>query len=207
MCSPLGSPLRGVEQEGNHSYRIACSLGDLGLKRPTKPEGVSMHSPDTRNALNSRLAQRWSVHYKVQFASRDYAGEGVTLDVSSGGLCIITNREIAPGVEIYARLVLPDNTHLEVPTATVQWCGNGQIGLEISEMERPDALRLLELLSRLGGSAITYSRRYHPGSVTIASGRELGRYIVGQWKEACFNTFIRQFRNRYTDAHLPGMPR
>ena len=35
-----------------------------------------MHSPDSRNALNSRLAQRWSVHYKIQFASPDYAGEG-----------------------------------------------------------------------------------------------------------------------------------
>ena len=79
---------------------------------------------------------------------------------------------------MYARLVLPDNAHLDIQTATVKWCNNGQIGLEISEMERQDALRLLQLLSRLGGAAITYSRRYNPGSVTIGSGQELGRYIV-----------------------------
>lgn len=138
-----------------------------------------MHSSDSRNALNSRLAERWPIHYKVQFAYPDYAGEGVTLDVSAGGLCIITNREIAPGVEMYARLVLPDNAHVDVQTATVKWCDNGQVGLEISEMAREDALRLLQLLSRLGGSAITYSKKYNPGFVTIRSGRELGKYIVG----------------------------
>ncbi len=138
-----------------------------------------MRTPDSRHALNSRLAQRWSVHYKVQFAYPDYAGEGVTLDVSAGGLCIVTHREVAPGVEMHARLVLPDNAHVDVQTATVKWCDNGQVGLEISEMERQEAVRLLELLSRLGESAITYSGKYTPGSVTIGSGRELGRYIIG----------------------------
>jgi hypothetical protein len=56
-----------------------------------------MRTPDSRNALNSRLARRWSVHYQIQFAYSDYAGEGMTLDVSERGLCMITNREIAPG--------------------------------------------------------------------------------------------------------------
>ena len=65
----------------------------------------------------------------------------MTLDVSAGGLCIITNRTIEPGVEMFARLVLPDDAHLEVPTAIVKWCDNGQVGLEISEMERQDAVR------------------------------------------------------------------
>jgi len=137
-----------------------------------------MNSSYSRHALNSRLAERWPVHYKVQFAYPEYAGEGVTLDVSAGGLCIITTAEIAPGVEVYTRLVLPDNSYLDVQAATVKWCDNGQIGLEISEMERPDALRLLELLSRLGGAAITYSRNYNPSAITIGTGRELGRYIA-----------------------------
>lgn len=137
-----------------------------------------MHSSEPCSALNSRSAQRWSVHYKVQFAYRDYAGEGVTLDVSAGGLCIITNRDIAPGVEVYARLLLPDHAQLEVPTTTVKWCDNGQVGLEIGEMERQDALRFLQVLSRVGGSAITYSKKYNPGPVTIGSGRDLGRYIA-----------------------------
>ena len=137
-----------------------------------------MNPPYSRDALNSRLAERWSVHYKVQFAFPEYAGDGVTLDVSAGGLCIITNREIAPGIEMYARLLLPDNTYLDVQTATVKWCDNGQVGLEISEMERSDALRFLELLSRLGESAITYCRKYNPGPVTIGSGQELARYLA-----------------------------
>ena len=137
-----------------------------------------MNPPYSRHALNSRLAERWSLHYKVQFAHHTYAGEGVTLDVSAGGFCIITNEVIAPDVEVYVRLVLPGNTYVDVQTATVKWCDNGQIGLEISEMEQPDALRLLELLSRMGGSAITYSRNYNLGAITIGSGRELGRYIA-----------------------------
>ena len=168
-----------------------------------------MSSPDSCSALNARLAQRWSVHYKVQFAYPGYAGEGVTLDVSAGGLCIITNREIAPGIEVYARLVLPDNAELEVPTATVKWCDNGQVGLEISEMERQDAFRLLQLLSRVGGSAITYSKRYDPGSVTIRSSRELGRYIVaameGTTLQHMCTSISHQLRahfGRHTDAPM-----
>jgi PilZ domain-containing protein len=170
-----------------------------------------MNPPYSRDALNSRLAERWPVHYKVQFAYPEYAGEGVTLDVSAGGLCIITNREIEPGVEMYARLVLPDNTCLDVQAATVKWCDNGQVGLEILEMERPDALRLLELLSRLGGSAITYSRKYNPGAVTIGSGQELGRHIAGALEGSLlinmFASISQQLRaqlTRYTDAHLSG---
>jgi hypothetical protein len=173
-----------------------------------------MNSPYLRDALNSRLAERWSVHYKVQFAYPEYAGEGVTLDVSAGGLCIITNREIAPGVEMYARLVLPDNAHLDVQTATVKWCENGQVGVEISEMERLDALRFLELLSCVGGSAITYSREFHPGAISIGSGHELGRYIVGALERSPFisvftsiSQHLRAQSSRNPDAHLPSTPR
>ena len=172
-----------------------------------------MNTPYSRDALNSRLAERLAVHYKVQFAYAEYAGEGVTLDVSAGGLCIITNRVIAPGVEMYARLVLPNNTHLDVQTATVRWCDNGQVGLEISEMERQDALGLLEVLSRLGGSAITYSGKYNPGSVTIGSGTELGRYIVGAMEGSpllhVFTSISQQLRAQLSrhDAHVIGTPR
>lgn len=143
-----------------------------------------MNTPYSRDALNSRLAERLSAHYKVQFAYPEYAGEGVTLDVSSGGLCIITNREIEPGIELYARLVLPDKTHVDVHTAIVRWCERGQIGLEIAEMEKEDALSLLELLSRLGGSAITYSRKCNSGSITIGSSKELGSYLVEAMQES-----------------------
>lgn len=172
-----------------------------------------MHSPDSRNALNSRVAQRWSAHYKVQFAYPSYAGEGVTLDVSSGGLCIITNQEIPPGVVVYARLVLPDTAPLEVPSAIVKWYDNGQVGLEISEMERQDALRFLQLLSRIGGSAITYTRKYNPGSVTIGSAWELGRYLVRAMeryqRQNVFNSLSQQVRgqvSRSPNAHMPSRP-
>ena len=167
-----------------------------------------MNPPYSRDALNSRLAERWTVHYKVQFAYPDYAGEGVTLDLSAAGLCIITNREITPGVEMYARLMLPDNTCVDVQTATVKWCDNGQVGLEISEMERPDTLRLLEVLSRLGGSAITYTKKYNPGTVKIGSGRDLGRYIAeileGSQLRGVLAQQLRSQLSRYIDANLGG---
>ena len=137
-----------------------------------------MNPHNLRDAVNSRLAQRWPLRYRIQFACFDFTGEGMTLDLSSGGLCIVTNREIAAGREMYARLVLPDNTYLDVQTATVKWCDNGKVGLEIREMEQPEAVRLLELLSLFGGSAITYCRKYGPGPITIGSGRELGRYVA-----------------------------
>ena len=137
-----------------------------------------MNRPYSRDALNSRMAQRWPLHYKVQFACPDFAGEGVTLDVSASGMCIITNRDIPLGVEMYARLVLTENTYLDVQTATVKWADNGKVGFEISEMARPDAVRLLELLSLFGGSAITYSKQYNPVAITIGSCRELGKCIA-----------------------------
>jgi PilZ domain len=108
-----------------------------------------MRKPDSRKARNSRLARRRSVHYQIQFAYPDYAGEGMTLDVSERGLCMITNREIAPGVQLYARLLPTDRSYIDLPTATVKWCQSGQIGLEVSEMEQDDERRLSELLHHL----------------------------------------------------------
>jgi hypothetical protein len=171
-----------------------------------------MNPPYSRNALNSRLAERWSVHYKVQFAYPEYAGEGLTLDVSAGGFCIITNREIAAGVEMYARLVLPDDTYLDVQTATVKWCDNGRVGLEISEMDRSDALILIARLSSLGESAITYSKRYNSGPISIGSGQELGRYLAGALREDLLRKVcpsisqrLRAQLTRCIHAHLPLM--
>jgi hypothetical protein len=40
-----------------------------------------MSSPYSRDALNTRLAERLPVHYAVQFAYPEYPGEAVTLDV------------------------------------------------------------------------------------------------------------------------------
>jgi hypothetical protein len=51
-------------------------------------------------------------------------------------------------------------------------------------MAREDALGLLELLSRLGGSAITYSSKCNPGSISIGSGKELGSYLVEAIQES-----------------------
>jgi hypothetical protein len=79
---------------------------------------------------------------------------------------------------------------LDIQTATVKWCDDGKLGFEISAMERPDALRLLELLSRVGESAITYSRSYIPEAITIGSCRELGKYIAEALEAA-------QDRDRY----------
>lgn len=108
-----------------------------------------MRTPDSRHALDSRVGQRRSVHYQIQFAYPDDAGEGMTMDISERGLCMITNREIAPGVQLYARLFLTDGPYIDFPTATVKWCQNGQIGLEVSELEPDDERRLSELLHHL----------------------------------------------------------
>jgi hypothetical protein len=108
-----------------------------------------MRTSDSRHALNSCLGQRCSVYYHIQFAYPDDAGEGMTMDVSERGLCMITNREIAPGVQLYARLLLTDGSYIDFPTATVKWCQNGQIGLEVSELEQKDEWRLSELLDHL----------------------------------------------------------
>jgi hypothetical protein len=185
----------------------------MASMKAMKPQEVSMNTPYSRDALNSRLAERWSAHYKVQFAYPEYAGEGVTLDVSAGGLCIITNREIAPGVELYARLVLPNKTYVDVQSAIVRWSENGQVGLEISEMERQHALGLLELLSRLGGSFITYSRKYHAGSVTIGSSKDLGSYLVEAMQGSplihAVASLSQQLRSQFSryDVHVSETPR
>lgn len=108
-----------------------------------------MRTPDSRNALDSRVGQRRLVHHQIQFAYPDDAGEGMTMDISERGICMITNREIAPGVQLYARLLLTDGSYIDFPTATVKWCQNGQIGLEVSELEQDDERRLSDLLRHL----------------------------------------------------------
>jgi len=49
----------------------------------------------------------------------------------------------------YARLLLMDGSYIDFPTATVKWHQNGQIGLEVCEMEQDDERRLSKLLRHL----------------------------------------------------------
>jgi hypothetical protein len=95
-------------------------------------------------------AQRWPAHYKIQFAYAEDAGEGMTLDLSRSGVCLISTTLIEPGVQ-YARLVLSEaeNRYIEYQTAIVRWCRKGRIGLEASSLGPDDEHRLLQLLCLL----------------------------------------------------------
>jgi PilZ domain-containing protein len=92
-------------------------------------------------------ATRHSAHYQVQFAYPDYAGEGVTLDLSDSGLCMITTCEIPTGVQLYLRVLLPDSRWIEFQTARVRWCQGGKIGLEVLRSDEDQGQPCFELLS------------------------------------------------------------
>src|SRR3954471_4343452 len=112
--------------------------------------------------------QRWPAHYKIQFAYPEDAGEGMTLDLSPSGVCLITTTLIEPGVQLYARLLLSEeeNRYIEYQSAIVRWCRKGRIGLEVSTLEPDDEHRLLQLLCRLA----------KPGTADVITDTAAGRW-------------------------------
>ena len=98
-----------------------------------------------------RRPPRWSAHYQIQFGYPGDAGEGMTLDLSPDGLCMVTARQIDPGVQLYARVLISEleNRYIEYETAVVKWCNKGKIGLQVSALEPEHEHRLLELLCQL----------------------------------------------------------
>src|SRR5215213_4193117 len=119
--------------------------------------------------MMSERAPRWPAHYKIQFAYPGDAGEGMTLDLSSSGVCLVTTRLIEPGLQLYARLLLSEeeNRYIEYQTATVRWCRKGKIGLEVSLLEPDDEHRLLQLLCRLA----------KPDTAEVITDVGAGRYL------------------------------
>ncbi len=91
-------------------------------------------------------APRWQAHYQVQFACPLLADDGVTLNLSARGLCVITSRYISPGLQLYLRLLLPKQPAVDYQIAVVKWSHNRRIGLELSAIEEEDERRLSRLL-------------------------------------------------------------
>lgn len=81
----------------------------------------------------------------------------MTLDVSPDGFCMITGRPIAPGEQIYARLMLSDDDPgcIECHMATVMWSRDGRVGLKISLIEECERQRFVLLLHQLATVAGT----------------------------------------------------
>lgn len=104
-------------------------------------------------------ASRLPAHYHIQFACPEYAGQGMTLNLSTSGLCIITAKSITPGEGIYARLILSEGTAdcIEFQSSIVRWCQYGRIGLEISLMEEADRRKLNLLLVELKRQTQTHA--------------------------------------------------
>jgi hypothetical protein len=103
-------------------------------------------------------APRLTGHYHIQFGCPEQAGEGMTFNLSTDGLCIITPIVIRAGQRVYARLILWDSSCIEYQIAIVRWCHNGRIGLELSFMEESDRRRLnlllVELKARVSDKAL-----------------------------------------------------
>src|SRR4051812_38848370 len=95
--------------------------------------------------------RRWSVYFPVQFACPEYVGDGMTLDVSAEGLCIITTVPVAANDRLYIQLLPPERSvHcIECQVATVRWCDGGRIGLELSSMTELDRERFLSVLQKV----------------------------------------------------------
>lgn len=98
-------------------------------------------------------APRWQAHYQVQFACPQLADNGVTLNVSAKGLCVITSRYVSPGLQLYLRLLLPKQPPVEYQLAMVKWSQNRRVGLELLAIEEADEHRLSRLLGSLDADA------------------------------------------------------
>lgn len=100
-------------------------------------------------------APRWSAHYHVQFAYPEYAGEGMTLDISIEGICMVTTKTIRTGEQLYIQLLLggENPSCIECQIAPVMWCRNGKMGLQLCLMEQNDKQHYLKLLQGLATTA------------------------------------------------------
>src|SRR3954471_1376635 len=101
--------------------------------------------------LMTRRTRRWSLYFPIQFGCPRYVGDGMTLDVSGEGLCIITTVPIAAGDRLYLQL-LPAEAGIqciECEVATVKWCNRGRTGIELSSMTEIERERFFSVLQTL----------------------------------------------------------
>lgn len=96
--------------------------------------------------------KRWRVRYPVQLFSEEFSEEGVALNASSRGLAIATSRPLAPGTQVYVRLVVPEReASIDFQMCRVHWRGRNCIGLETIDMDPKEEERWQNILARRKG--------------------------------------------------------
>ena len=102
-----------------------------------------------------RRYPRVPVHYLGTFSTMQRgAGEGIVLDLSSGGCRVESSRDVKLGTELALRISLPNQvTPLAVDRAVVRWGHGHQFGLCFMSLRPEEQVRLRGLVGSPGPGA------------------------------------------------------
>jgi Tfp pilus assembly protein PilZ len=97
--------------------------------------------------INRRQAPRMNGEFALTFSGMDdgqmVMGDGQVFDLSQGGMAVLANRLVKPGMELALFIELPDSEeHLCVPEARVSWVRGRRFGIALRTLRLEDRNRL-----------------------------------------------------------------
>ena len=94
-------------------------------------------------SMELRHDLRLPLECSVEFSGKDVVGEGMILNLSTGGWQVLTNRTIPRGMPLLLKVSLPDGEQpMEVELATVRWSIEKKFGLKNMIMGESEWKRL-----------------------------------------------------------------
>jgi hypothetical protein len=101
--------------------------------------------------MDQRQHSRYPVRFHSSFSSVNLiAGDGIVVDLSLRGCCILSALDILPGTTLELRIYTSDSgAPLAVEQAVVRWCREGRVGLEFLSLQPGEWARLQDLVKSL----------------------------------------------------------
>lgn len=101
--------------------------------------------------MDIRKDMRFPVQFQALFSVANHAvGEGMTLNISTGGCKIESESRVEPGTELELHIHLPNQTStLEIKRAAVSWSRDREFGVKFLSMRTEEELRLRLFLEPL----------------------------------------------------------
>jgi PilZ domain len=101
--------------------------------------------------MDIRKHMRFPVQFQTVLSVANHTvGEGITLNISTGGCKIESGSRVEPGTELELHVHLPDQEPtLEIKRATVLWSREREFGVKFLSMRTEEELRLRFFLEPL----------------------------------------------------------
>jgi hypothetical protein len=103
-----------------------------------------------------RLHPRFTAQFRSTFSGGQREGQGKTLDLSDGGCRITSDCPVVSNAAFECRIYAPGlNWPLRIEEAQVRWVKGNTFGLEFTDMQPDERVKLKQLLANLKVDTLT----------------------------------------------------